>query len=206
MVFFNQFGWISSQTSLRSEIDKISSCLGCWHYWCLYLFTDYDVVAADAVTSLISGFEPGEVTETRLADALGLGNGHLEGIEIKGAALSSVERVFKREIYSPIGYSPNIEVYAGGACVPCMGILRSTLEQCQMEGIMDIAEEYTFLIGTNPPVPARLKEKVVIIGDCAEKCKDLGIFVPGCPPVPGLKILKALGYSPEWTKSFFERE
>jgi uncharacterized protein (DUF362 family) len=165
-----------------------------------------DVVAADAVASLITGFEPQEVTETRLAGALGLGNSHLEGIEIKGAALSSVKRVFKRAIYSPIGYSPNIEVFAGGACVPCMGILRSALEQCKMEGILEIAEKCTFLIGTNPPVPERLREQVVIVGDCAEKYKDLGIFVPGCPPVPGLKILKALGYSPEWAKSFFEKE
>lgn len=74
-----------------------------------------------------------------------------------------------------------------------------------MEGAIDLAKNCTFLIGANAPLPSRFKEKVVVIGDCAEKHKDLGIFVPGCPPVPGLKIMKALGFVPEWSKSFFEK-
>jgi hypothetical protein len=165
-----------------------------------------DVVAADAVVSAILGYQPDEITETRLAGVLGLGTSDLGDIEIKGASIASVRRIFKRAIYSPIGYSPNIEVYAGGACVPCMGILRSFLEQCSVEGVLDIAEKCTFLIGTNPPIPLKFKEKVVIVGDCAEKFKDLGVFVPGCPPVPGLKIMKALGHTPEWATSFFEKQ
>ena len=165
-----------------------------------------DVVAADAVASVIAGFQPEEITTTRLAGALGLGNSNMEDMEIKGSPIASVRRVFKRPVYSPIGYSPRIEVYAGGACVPCMGILSSTLEMCKKEGVIDIAENCTFLIGTNPPIPSKLREKVVVIGDCAERHKDLGIFVPGCPPIPALKILKALGYLPEWAKSFFEKD
>ena len=68
-----------------------------------------DVVAADAISSIITGFHPDEITTTRLACALGFGNSNQENIEIKGTPIESVKRIFKRPIYSPIGYSPNIE-------------------------------------------------------------------------------------------------
>lgn len=84
-----------------------------------------DVVAADAVISAITGFLPEEITMTRLAGALGLGAGRLEEITIQGPPMAEVRRVFKRAIYSPVGFLPDVEVYAGGACVPCLGILRS---------------------------------------------------------------------------------
>jgi len=120
-----------------------------------------DVAAADAVISAISGFPP------------------------EGITMAEVRRVFKRAIYSPVGFLPNVEVYAGGACVPCLGILRSAIEQFRMEGAIGPAKNRTFLIQATAPLPSRFKEKVVVIGDCAEKPKDLGILVPGCPPSPG---------------------
>ena len=42
-----------------------------------------------------------------------------------------------------------------------------------------------------PEEPPPLKRQPVIIGRCAKQYRDLGVYVPGCPP-HGMKITEAV--------------
>jgi uncharacterized protein (DUF362 family) len=54
-----------------------------------------DVVATDATASRIMGFEPTEIAHIRRAYEKGLGN--MNDVEVVGAKLDDVRRVFKRD-------------------------------------------------------------------------------------------------------------
>lgn len=55
----------------------------------------YDVVAVDAVSSSIMGFDPMSIPYIRMAHEEGLGMGDIEEIEILGDSIDDVKKEFK---------------------------------------------------------------------------------------------------------------
>lgn len=152
-----------------------------------------DVVAADAVASAVMGIDPFEVATTRLAHADGIGVGNLDSIEVKGKSIEQVRRYFQRPKWNPVGCSPKAIVYPGGACRFCLAQISAALERLRYYGLLDKMDKTYIITGVNPPLPDKLNGKVVIVGDCAKRYANLGVFVHGCPPLPHMMVSKALG-------------
>jgi hypothetical protein len=51
-----------------------------------------------------------------------------------------------------------------------------------------LKEDINIVIGVTPSVPEKLSGTTFIIGDCAVKYKNRGIFIPGCPPFETWKM------------------
>ncbi len=153
-----------------------------------------DVVAADAVASAVMGIDPFEVATTRLAHSDRIGTGDLNSIEVRGKSIEEIRRYFQRPKWNPVGCSPNAIVYPGGACRFCLAQISAALERLRFYGLLDKMNKTLIITGVDPPVPDELDGKIVVVGDCAKKYANLGVFVSGCPPLPHMTVSKALGY------------
>jgi len=152
-----------------------------------------DTVALDAVGSAIMGFDPLEITTTRIADTAGLGTADLKNISVAGRQIDEVRRPFKRAVHSPIGVAPNAHVYVGGGCVVCQSIARFALDKMKMNGTLESAGEFSLAIGTNPPIPEDPAGKLILMGDCIpEGVRERGIYLDGCPAFTAARIIEAL--------------
>ncbi|MEM3046668.1 MAG: hypothetical protein QW057_06235, partial [Candidatus Bathyarchaeia archaeon] len=158
------------------------------------LIAGRDVVAVDAVTAAVMGFDPMEVNEVRIADAQGLGVGRLDSISVRGIQIDQVKRSFKRPSPELQGVFPNVDAYLGGACKVCLGFTRAALDALQTSGELQKVESLTLICGKDVEIPGDLKGPVVVIGDCTVQHADRGIFVEGCPAYQVYwKIPEAIG-------------
>ena len=146
-----------------------------------------DPVAVDTVGATIMGFEAKhEVPMLRGAEMEGLGVATLEQIEVVGVPIEKVRRQFRRGNIHLTGLHPKIEVYMGGACDGCLHFTRTGLDvYLANPKLMEEVEKITFIIGRDAEVPEGLehnppKSYVFVVGDCTDKYKDRGIFLPGC--------------------------
>jgi len=161
-----------------------------------------DMVATDAVTSYIMGFDPMEVPAVRCAGTDGLGEINLNKIEIVGEAPDSVRKIFKRPNDNPVGMYKGFTVYVQQTCPGCYVNVRGALDSFANSGI-SMAEflkeqgEVVVVAGGVPdfdPEFARDKH-LFVCGDCweyfpsadnvrkaAELAKDV-TYYPGCAPV-----------------------
>lgn len=150
-----------------------------------------DIVAADAVASAVMGVDPFEVTTTALASKEGLGVGQLDLIEIRGKKIEEVRRYFRRPKWNPIGFSRNVKIFAGGACRFCMAQIAAALERLKRNQQLDEVNQYNVIVGYGADKPQENCGKTIIVGDCAYEHSNLGFFVPGCPPLPHIKVAEA---------------
>ena len=161
-----------------------------------------DMVATDAVTSYIMGFDPMEVPAVRCAGTEGLGEIDLNNIEIVGESPDSVRRIFKRPNDNPVGMYKGFTVYAQQTCPGCYVNVRGALDSFANSGIsmsQFIKEqgEVVVVAGGVPDFdPEFAKDKhLFVCGDCweyfpsaanvrkaAELAKDV-TYYPGCAPV-----------------------
>ena len=126
-----------------------------------------DIVAVDAVTSAVIGFEPFEIDTTRLAHEYGLGVGKLEDIEVLGERIEDMRRPFARpEIAVDTELFPGLRVIAGDFCRSCEYYTRRGLDKLLESGFFDGSNELTVIIGKEPPVPDKVEGKVIMLGDC----------------------------------------
>jgi uncharacterized protein (DUF362 family) len=146
-----------------------------------------DPVAVDTVGSTIMGFDARhDIPMLRGAEMAGLGVATLEQIDVVGTPIGKVQRPFKRGNIHLIGLDPRIEVYMGGACDGCLHFTRTGLDvYLANPKLMEGVEKITFVIGNNAEVPEKLdhhppKSYVFVVGDCTNKHRDRGIFLPGC--------------------------
>jgi len=150
-----------------------------------------DVVAVDAVGSAVMGYEPFEVPTTWLAHVQGHGEGHLSRIDVRGASLERVRRVFRRPDRRLAGIFPNVQFFLGGACEGCLTHLRIYLDQLHAAGMLNrLSRPVNVAVGYGVELPEPLEGPVLVVGDCTAEHRHRGTFVGGCCPLSG--ILKGL--------------
>ncbi len=141
-----------------------------------------DLVSVDAVASSIMGFDPQEIPHIRLASLQGLGEMDLNKIEVKGASISEVRRYFKRPSADVMGVYPNVEVHVGCACYEgCLAWTRVELDRLGKHGLAEKVGKVNLIVGRDVKLPKEMEGRTYVIGDCAEKYSDRGVFIPGCP-------------------------
>ena len=146
-----------------------------------------DPVAVDTVGATLMGFEAKhDVPMLRAAEMKGLGIATLEEIEVFGAPIEKLKRPFRRGNIHLIGLHPKIDVFMGGACDGCLHFTRTGLDvYLANQKLMEEVEKITFIIGKDAEVPEKLdhdppRSFVFVVGECAEKHRDRGVFLPGC--------------------------
>lgn len=144
-----------------------------------------DIVAGDAVTSMLMGYQPEEVGIIKIAskDAK-IGNMDLENIETVGEKIESSKRVFKRafEVEIP-GLPPYDLILTEGACTGCRNTVISAIMDMKNDGIEQTLKGKTIIAGPIDKLPEGVDPKdIVLIGRCTMKHRDKATWVPGCPP------------------------
>jgi len=154
-----------------------------------------DAVAVDSVCASMMGFDPFEVPTTRIAHHDGLGQGDLNRITVVGNSLEEARRTVKRADANIEGVHPKVETFVGGPCIGCLVSSRALIETAMATGALERVDRLSVITGVDVHLPRNPKgEMVFVVGDCAEKHRARGIFVPGCPPlnamVDGMKKLE----------------
>ncbi|MFV0529618.1 MAG: DUF362 domain-containing protein [Lachnospiraceae bacterium] len=144
-----------------------------------------DIVAADAVTSVLMGYEPEEVGITRIAATQAkIGEMQMDKIEVAGCSIEETRRVFKRafEVEIP-GLPPFDLVLTPGACTGCRNTVISAILDMKNDGIEQSLAGKTIIAGPIEALPEGVDPaNIVLIGKCTRAFKDQAKYVQGCPP------------------------
>ncbi|MBR3053323.1 MAG: DUF362 domain-containing protein [Firmicutes bacterium] len=148
-----------------------------------------DLVACEAVTSKIMGYEPEDVMITRAAYKRGLGEMDLEKIEVIGKQIDEVASRFKRSSEVEIEGIPesfNL-IFSKDACTGCHNTVISSLMDMKAQDLFSYLEGMNVCVGpvTKEMLPEGANaDNTVCIGVCCKKLADECGFrwVVGCPP------------------------
>ena len=140
-----------------------------------------DVVAVDAVCAAIMGFPIEQIHHITLAAEAGLGVCDLAQIEVRGASIGQVATRFVTWQEAAGDRHGAATVIERNTCTGCMGELASLFIYLNKAGYHDRLADLTIILGTPEAVPP-LKNKPLVIGQCAKAYRHLGVYVPGCPP------------------------
>ncbi|MDI6783087.1 MAG: DUF362 domain-containing protein [bacterium] len=133
------------------------------------LIAGTDPVAVDAVGCAVMGIDPEEVATNRIAAQEGLGCSDLNQIKVKGTAIHTVKRNFKRPVISSVGVFKNVTVIEGGACNGCLSALRHTLDKLHHEQKLDRMTPFTVYVGIPMPNVTNLNKwtgAIWLFGNC----------------------------------------
>jgi len=152
-----------------------------------------DLVAVDAVSGRLIGYEPEEVMLTTMGAEVGLGVMAADQIEVVGQALESVSRRFVRS--SEVDLTAEIDdfemIYGQATCTGCRNTALSALID------MKNADQFEYLPGTtviigDAEIPAGTKtDNLVTVGRCVPKERRTGRYAKGCPP-ENVEIVRAI--------------
>ena len=148
-----------------------------------------DLVACEAVTSKIMGYEPKEVMITNAAYKRGFGEMDLSKIEVIGEKVENVASRFKRSCEVEIEGIPqsfNL-IFSKDACTGCHNTVISALMDMKAQNLFPYLENMNVCVGpcTEDMLPADANaDNTVCIGICCKKLADAKGFrwVVGCPP------------------------
>lgn len=143
-----------------------------------------DLVAVDAVTSAVMGFDPQEVRLIRMAAARGLGALSAEEIQVLGERVEDVRRRFLRMEEDERVQLRDIQVlHAEGSCTGCRNGVLSSLFDMIRAGTIERARGMCIVTGGALPPSGTPEDRVVPVGVCCpEELKALARYVKGCPP------------------------
>lgn len=142
-----------------------------------------DPVAVDSVCASMMGFDPFEIPTIRIAHIDGLGQGDLKHINIVGNSLEEVRKRVKRADHNIEGVHSKIETFVGGTCVGCLTSSRGFIDSIIARGLIEKLDKLSVVTGLDINFGHEpTGEMVFVLGDCAEKYRDKGIFIPGCIP------------------------
>jgi uncharacterized protein (DUF362 family) len=145
-----------------------------------------DPVAVDATCCRMGGIVP-EVTYLKNGEERGFGNMKEELIEVRGKSIKEVFRKLDTSFLEVKGFGnfPDYSVYEENSCSSCMGMVVAALQGMKKTGQYDQHKGISIVFGSKKELPegaARGKD-LILIGNCVEKFRGQGVFVPGCPPM-----------------------
>lgn len=153
-----------------------------------------DPVAVDTVTLKIMGIDPQRQPDLTRAAALGLGTMDLKEIEVVGEKIEDVKEQFKTpaEALHEIDGLQDVTILSDErTCTGCRGMMNYLMKGLDESKMMDRVKGYTFVVGEHEHLPDLDKAKTVLVGLCNDRCKEMGLHVPGCPPL-AVTVRKAM--------------
>ena len=145
-----------------------------------------DAVAVDKVCATLAGFDVDQILHVKLAAEEGLGVAELDQIQVCGDTIAEASRRFVPYQEAARDRFAAATIVEKDACTGCMGEMVSTFIYLEKAGFKESLADLTLVLGSPTEVQIPDSEPV-IIGKCAQAYRELGVFVPGCPP-HGFKI------------------
>jgi hypothetical protein len=146
-------------------------------------------VAVDAICCQVMGVDPTRVPHIRLASEAGLGPLLLKEIAVTGETVDAVARSFKLPAFSldETYACEGLTVAEGTACSGCTGslalVLKGMTESGELAKIVKAVGHVNIVYGENAHIPDVHADAVCLyVGKCQRDSRDLGAWVPGCPP------------------------
>ena len=140
-----------------------------------------DPVAVDATCSRLMGLDPAGVKHIRRASERGLGLWDRRQIEVRGEVVEAVARKFKLFTEAFKEKFGDVRLIERNSCTGCMGEIQSTFIYLKAAGYGSALSRLTVIMGDVEEVPT-LPGRPLVVGKCASRHRELGVFVPGCPP------------------------
>lgn len=141
-----------------------------------------NALSADAVATRLMGFDPMEVPHLKLSAERGLGEVQFRKISIKPMDYLKWETPFDPPPTKLSIPFTEVTVYDEGSCSACLSTLLVFLQNYHLR-LMDYRlKDGKVHIGIGKHLKA-CPRGTILIGNCASKMKNKGIFVQGCPPV-----------------------
>jgi uncharacterized protein (DUF362 family) len=168
------------------------------------LLASRDLVAADAVASVIAGFEPEEVGTTFYAAQKGLGTMDLAQIEVVGEPIESVQRRFMRCSEDLRVKVEDFQIlHAPGTCTGCRNTVLSVMFDMKNANQLEYLTGMTIITGPGVEIPAGIPpESIVAVGICVPPERRGRRFVTGCPPNNVGVVQELLGGRSKVTRTY----
>jgi len=165
-----------------------------------------DLVAVDAVSARLIGYDPRETLLTVNAAQRGLGEMDSERIEILGEPLENVRRRFLRAIEDePVTMEGFELIHGQAACTGCRNTVMSALIDMRNADQLMYLPGVTVLTGDAPLPDGVPGENIVTVGLCM-KDKQTARHVKGCPPNNYLVVKAIIGDRAEVGRMYADDE
>ena len=144
-----------------------------------------DILAVDAVSAHIMGFDPQKIEHFRLAYQRGVGVLDLSDITVVGEKPADVRREFLPAIPT-IPDSDSVSIINGSACSGCIGCAVISISRLEDSGLLDRLKEkgikLSLAIGSQLRKQKKWQGNTFVVGNCAKAYQNKGEFLPGCAP------------------------
>ncbi|MCX7966395.1 MAG: DUF362 domain-containing protein [Syntrophorhabdaceae bacterium] len=147
-------------------------------------------VAIDAVAMRVMGIEPLSSPPVFFAYIQGLGPVEEDMIDIIGPSIDEIKSPFKQPIID-IGGGKDFHVHDGKACSGCKGYLHFVLAKLKRPDPINtnrllidrpFDKKVNVFLGPETISSINPQEINIFMGMCQKHNKDMGSYLPGCPP------------------------
>lgn len=149
-----------------------------------------DPIAADVAALFLMGFNPEDVPHLILAEEKRGYRLVFDDLDVDRDAFTALRMPFRHAVAEDVRAEyPEFIFYTGETCSACEATAMAFLKY-HGKNFVGI-DPVHILMGRNAEVQRDMKERCIVLGNCAAKCRELGIFLEGCPPIPS-DILKVV--------------
>ncbi len=142
-----------------------------------------DPVAVDATMCRMFHIPIEKATLIQPAVDRGIGVADEESIEVVGRSIEECRTDLWIPYTEEINY-PEYDIRMKGSCSSCQGLLQYGMERLKSLGLYEKNAGVTVILGGRNEFPEGKDPKdVIVMGECARRYKDKGVFCPGCPPL-----------------------
>jgi len=163
-----------------------------------FALASLDPLGADIAGCLMMGIDPADVVHLRLtAERMGFSL-HPEDYDITPANFREFALNFKRPPTEIAIEYPDVRLYDIESCSACLSTTMFFLKRFKTDMSQYLQDDGKLHLAIGKGITCdNIKKGTILIGNCARKAKEAGVFVPGCPPV-ATQIYKAItGSDPE---------
>lgn len=142
-----------------------------------------DPIAADAAAVFLMGLRAEEIPHLSLAAAKRGRAPDFDHLDLDREGFTAHRTQFKPAVAEDISAQyPEFNLRPGETCSACEATVMAFLKYHgkKYAGIKPIH----IVMGKKADPKGIEKERCIILGNCAAKCRDMGIFLEGCPPIP----------------------
>lgn len=152
------------------------------------LMISRDQFAIDVAATMAMGFDPSEVKHLSMYAAQHGVDINLFRPVLVGSSLSDLNLEFEKPHYALEGAYEGVEILWGDPCSGCAGALSVALERMEKAGELDdIRRGGGMTIALGKHANPQENDRLILVGRCQHKNRNMGIFIPGCPP-PGMIV------------------